>query len=296
MWVEVHERAPDGYVAAMWWELFATRKPSSYRHRAADRAGRGSAPMSAPRAPSGRPTGKTHVARESAEQDLAAMRDVPGSPRRSWRGLMLLGQVLEARRLAAIYFAIGRLDAADHLPGKIARRLFEHRRDEWAGRLTIAAIGIAWHRRAVDARQLDRGGRRGARRSTPTSGSTLFDLHDLTLGRTGSTASRPIMVVVVTSVCAARPDLLAVGTCTATAGYARYYAFMSALHRGDARAGARRRACSMLFVLLGAGRARLELPADRLLVPQVRAAAAAAKKAFIVTRFGDFGLPGSRCC
>ena len=82
---------------------------------------------------------------------------------------MLLGQVPEAV-VWAIYFA----PVASTLlitAGLIARRLFgvQRLRDEWAGRLTIAAIGIAWLAAlwALDS-SIGRTARRSA--STRTSG------------------------------------------------------------------------------------------------------------------------------
>ena len=196
---------------------------------------------------------------------------------------MLLGQVPEAV-VWAIYFA----PVASTLlitAGLIARRLFgvQRLRDEWAGRLTIAAIGIAWLA-ALWALDSSIGADGEALGFHPHEWLTLFDLHiEMGVRIDGLSA---IMVVVVTSV-SLLVQIYSVGYMYGDSGYARYFAFMSLF------------TAAMLGLVLASSLLQLfvhwELVglASYLLIGfwfHRPAAAAAAKKAFIVTRFGDFAF------
>ncbi len=196
---------------------------------------------------------------------------------------MLLGQVPEAV-VWAIYFA----PVASTLlitAGLIARRLFGARwlRDEWAGRLTIAALTVAWLAAlwALDS-SIEAGGE--ALGFHAHQWLTLFDLHvEMGVRIDGLSA---IMVVVVTSV-SLLVQIYSVGYMHGDSGYARYFAFMSLF------------TAAMLGLVLSSSLLQLfvhwELVglASYLLIGfwfHRPAAAAAAKKAFIVTRFGDFAF------
>ena len=196
---------------------------------------------------------------------------------------MLLGQVPEAV-VWAIYFA----PVASMLlitAGLIARRLFGVRwlRDEWAGRLTIAALAVAWLAAlwALDS-SIEAGGE--ALGFHAHQWLTLFDLHvEMGVRIDGLSA---IMVVVVTSV-SLLVQIYSVGYMHGDSGYARYFAFMSLF------------TAAMLGLVLSSSLLQLfvhwELVglASYLLIGfwfHRPAAAAAAKKAFVVTRFGDFAF------
>ena len=195
---------------------------------------------------------------------------------------MLLGQVPEAV-VWAIYFA----PVASMLlitAGLIARRLsgFEFR-DEWAGRLTIAALLVAflaalW---TLDS-SIGAGGE--ALGFQPHQWLTLFEL-DIEMGVRIDGLSA-IMLVVVTSV-SLLVQIYSVGYMHGDSGYARYFAFMSLF------------TAAMLGLVLSSSLLQLfvhwELVglASYLLIGfwfHRPSAAAAAKKAFIVTRFGDFAF------
>ncbi len=195
---------------------------------------------------------------------------------------MLLGQVPEAV-VWAIYFA----PVASTLlitAGLIARRLFGFPfRDAWAGRLTILAIGIAFLA-ALWALDSSIGADGEALGFEPHLWLNLFDLHiEMGVRIDGLSA---IMAVVVTSV-SLLVQIYSVGYMHGDSGYARYFAFMSLF------------TAAMLGLVLASSLLQLfvhwELVglASYLLIGfwfHRPAAAAAAKKAFIVTRFGDFAF------
>ena len=155
--------------------------------------------------------------------------------------------------------------------------------DEWAGRITIAAIGIAWLASlwALDSAIGNDGESLGFAAHTWV---TLFDL-DVTMGVHIDGLSG-IMVFVVTSV-SLLVQIYSVGYMHGDRGYARYFASMSLF------------TAAMLGLVLASNLLQLfvhwELVglASYLLIGfwfDRPAAAAAAKKAFIVTRFGDFAF------
>ncbi len=195
---------------------------------------------------------------------------------------MLLGQVPEAV-VWAIYFA----PVASTLlitAGLIARRLFDLPfRDAWAGRLTILAIGIAFLA-ALWTLDSSIGADGEALGFEPHLWLNLFDLHiEMGVRIDGLSA---IMAVVVTSV-SLLVQIYSVGYMHGDSGYARYFAFMSLF------------TAAMLGLVLASSLLQLfvhwELVglASYLLIGfwfHRPAAAAAAKKAFIVTRFGDFAF------
>ncbi len=195
---------------------------------------------------------------------------------------MLLGQVPESV-VWAIYFA----PVASTLlitAGLIARRLFGFPfRDAWAGRLTIAAIGIAFLA-ALWTLDSSIGADGEALGFQPHLWLNLFDLHiEMGVRIDGLSA---IMAVVVTSV-SLLVQIYSVGYMHGDSGYARYFAFMSLF------------TAAMLGLVLASSLLQLfvhwELVglASYLLIGfwfHRPAAAAAAKKAFIVTRFGDFAF------
>ena len=195
---------------------------------------------------------------------------------------MLLGQVPEAV-VWAIYFA----PVASMLlitAGLIARRLsgFEFR-DEWAGRLTIAALLVAFLA-ALWTLDSSIGADGEALGFQPHQWLTLFEL-DIEMGVRIDGLSA-IMLVVVTSV-SLLVQIYSVGYMHGDSGYARYFAFMSLF------------TAAMLGLVLSSSLLQLfvhwELVglASYLLIGfwfHRPSAAAAAKKAFIVTRFGDFAF------
>ncbi len=196
---------------------------------------------------------------------------------------MLLGQVPEAV-VWAIYFA----PVASTLlitAGLIARRLFgvQRLRDEWAGQLTIAALAVAWLA-ALWTLDSSIGADGEALGFHPHEWLTLFDLHiEMGVRIDGLSA---IMVVVVTSV-SLLVQIYSVGYMYGDSGYARYFAFMSLF------------TAAMLGLVLASSLLQLfvhwELVglASYLLIGfwfHRPSAAAAAKKAFVVTRFGDFAF------
>ena len=195
---------------------------------------------------------------------------------------MLLGQVPESV-VWAIYFA----PVASTLlitAGLIARRLFGFPfRDSWAGRLTILAIGIAFLA-ALWTLDSSIGADGEALGFQPHLWLNLFDLHiEMGVRIDGLSA---IMAVVVTSV-SLLVQIYSVGYMHGDGGYARYFAFMSLF------------TAAMLGLVLASSLLQLfvhwELVglASYLLIGfwfHRPSAAAAAKKAFIVTRFGDFAF------
>jgi len=195
---------------------------------------------------------------------------------------MLLGQVPEAV-VWAIYFA----PVASTLlitAGLIARRLFEFPfRDAWAGRLTILAIFVAFLA-ALWTLDSSIGADGEALGFEPHLWLNLFDLHiEMGVRIDGLSA---IMAVVVTSV-SLLVQIYSVGYMHGDSGYARYFAFMSLF------------TAAMLGLVLASSLLQLfvhwELVglASYLLIGfwfHRPSAAAAAKKAFIVTRFGDFAF------
>ncbi len=155
--------------------------------------------------------------------------------------------------------------------------------DEWAGRITIAAIGIAWLASlwALDSAIGHDGESLGF---APHMWVTLFDL-DVTVG-VHIDGLAGIMVFVVTSV-SLLIQIYSVGYMEGDRGYARYFASMSLF------------TAAMLGLVLASNLLQLfvhwELVglASYLLIGfwfDRPSAAAAAKKAFIVTRFGDFAF------
>ena len=155
-----------------------------------------------------------------------------------------------------------------------------------AGRLTIAAIGAAWVLAlwALDSSIGVDGEARGALDFAPHSWVSLSNL-EVAVGvrLDGLTA---IMLVVVTSV-SLLVQVYSTGYMRGDGGYARYFAFMSLF------------TASMLGLVLASSLIQLfvhwELVglSSYLLIGfwfHRPSAAAAAKKAFIVTRFGDFGF------
>ena len=154
---------------------------------------------------------------------------------------------------------------------------------EWAGRITIAAIGIAW---LASLWALDSaiGADGEALHFATHTWVTLFDL-DVAFGVHIDGLSA-IMVFVVTSV-SLLVQIYSVGYMEGDRGYARYFASMSLF------------TAAMLGLVLASNLLQLfvhwELVglASYLLIGfwfERPAAAAAAKKAFIVTRFGDFAF------
>ena len=197
---------------------------------------------------------------------------------------MLLGSEVPEAVVWAIYFA----PVASMLlitAGLLVRRIFavEWLRDEWAGRVTIAAIGIAWLAAlwALDS-AIDADGEPLGFRAHEWL--TLFDLRiEMGVHIDGLSA---IMAFVVTSI-SLLVQIYSVGYMHGDRAYARYFAFMSLF------------TAAMLGLVLASSLLQLfvhwELVglASYLLIGfwfHRPAAAAAAKKAFIVTRFGDFAL------
>ncbi|MCY4455758.1 MAG: proton-conducting transporter membrane subunit, partial [Chloroflexi bacterium] len=190
---------------------------------------------------------------------------------------MILGTIPEAV-VWAIYFAPVAsfvLIAALHRAPQF--------QDEWAGRITIAAIGIAW---LASLWALDSAiGNDGESLAfAPHTWVTLFNL-DVTMGVHIDGLSG-IMVFVVTSV-SLLVQIYSVGYMHGDRGYARYFASMSLF------------TAAMLGLVLASNLLQLfvhwELVglASYLLIGfwfDRPSAAAAAKKAFIVTRFGDFAF------
>ena len=195
---------------------------------------------------------------------------------------MLLGQVPEAV-VWAIYFA----PVASTLlitAGLIARRLFGFPfRDAWAGQLTIIALVVAFLA-ALWTLDSSIGADGEALGFEPHLWLNLFDLHiEMGVRIDGLSA---IMAVVVTSV-SLLVQIYSVGYMHGDSGYARYFAFMSLF------------TAAMLGLVLASSLLQLfvhwELVglASYLLIGfwfHRPSAAAAAKKAFIVTRFGDFAF------
>ena len=160
------------------------------------------------------------------------------------------------------------------------------RRPLQAGRLTVAAVGLAWLLAlwALDSSIGAEGGAGEAIGFAPHEWVSLFDL-EVTVGvrLDGLTA---IMLVVVTSV-SLLVQVYSTGYMRGDGGYARYFAYMSLF------------TAAMLGLVTASSLLQLfvhwELVglASYLLIGfwfHRPAAAAAAKKAFIVTRFGDFGF------
>ena len=154
---------------------------------------------------------------------------------------------------------------------------------EWAGRITIAAIGVSWLASlwALDSAIGHDGESLGF---APHGWMTLFDL-DIALGVHIDGLSA-IMAFVVTSV-SLLVQIYSVGYMEGDRGYARYFASMSLF------------TAAMLGLVLASNLLQLfvhwELVglASYLLIGfwfERPSAAAAAKKAFIVTRFGDFAF------
>ena len=190
---------------------------------------------------------------------------------------MILGTIPEAV-VWAIYFA----PVASFVLIAVLHRVPRFQ-DEWAGRITIAAIGIAWLAAlwALDSAIGNDGESLGFAAHTWV---TLFDL-DVTMGVHIDGLSG-IMVFVVTSV-SLLVQIYSVGYMHGDRGYARYFASMSLF------------TAAMLGLVLASNLLQLfvhwELVglASYLLIGfwfDRPAAAAAAKKAFIVTRFGDFAF------
>ena len=197
---------------------------------------------------------------------------------------MLLGSEVPEAVVWAIYLA----PVAAMLvitAGLLARRLFalDWLRDEWAGSITIAAIGVAWLAAlwTLDSAIEADGESLGFHAH---EWLTLFDLRiEVGVQIDGLAA---IMAFVVTSV-SLLVQIYSVGYMHGDRGYARYFAFMSLF------------TAAMLGLVLSSSLIQLfvhwELVglASYLLIGfwfHRPAAAAAAKKAFIVTRFGDFAF------
>ncbi len=190
---------------------------------------------------------------------------------------MILGTVPEAV-VWAIYFA-----PVASFVAIVALHRAPWFQDEWAGRITIAAIGIAWLASlwALDSAIGNDGESLGF---APHTWVTLFDL-DVTMG-VHMDGLAGIMVFVVTSV-SLLVQIYSVGYMHGDSGYARYFASMSLF------------TAAMLGLVLASSLLQLfvhwELVglASYLLIGfwfDRPSAAAAAKKAFIVTRFGDFAF------
>ena len=156
-------------------------------------------------------------------------------------------------------------------------------RAEWAGRITIAAVGLAWLASlwALDSAIAADG---EALAFAPHGWVTLFDLEVAFGVRLDGLSA--IMAFVVTSV-SLLVQVYSVGYMHGDGGYARYFASMSLF------------TAAMLGLVLASNLLQLfvhwELVglASYLLIGfwfDRPAAAAAAKKAFVVTRFGDFGF------
>ncbi|MSQ41945.1 MAG: NADH-quinone oxidoreductase subunit L [Dehalococcoidia bacterium] len=188
---------------------------------------------------------------------------------------MLLPTIPEAA-LWAIYFA-------PLLSFAVATLLIGSRRPLDAGRMTVLAVGVSWllalwaldSSLAVDGEALD---------IAPHNWVSLFNLVvPVGVRLDGLTA---IMLVVVTSV-SLLVQVYSTGYMRGDHGYARYFAYMSLF------------TAAMLGLVLSSSLLQLfvhwELVglSSYLLIGfwfHRPAAAAAAKKAFIVTRFGDFGF------
>ena len=156
-------------------------------------------------------------------------------------------------------------------------------RAEWAGRITIAAVGLAW---LASLWSLDSAIAAGGEplAFAPHGWVTLFDL-EVAIGVRLDGLSA-IMAFVVTSV-SLLVQVYSVGYMHGDGGYARYFASMSLF------------TAAMLGLVLASNLLQLfvhwELVglASYLLIGfwfDRPAAAAAAKKAFVVTRFGDFAF------
>ena len=156
-------------------------------------------------------------------------------------------------------------------------------RAEWAGRITIAAVGLAW---LASLWSLDSAIAAGGEplAFAPHGWVTLFDL-EVAIGVRLDGLSA-IMAFVVTSV-SLLVQVYSVGYMHGDGGYARYFASMSLF------------TAAMLGLVLSSNLLQLfvhwELVglASYLLIGfwfDRPAAAAAAKKAFVVTRFGDFAF------
>ena len=155
-----------------------------------------------------------------------------------------------------------------------------------AGRLTVAAVGVAWLLAlwALDSSIGADGGAGETIGFAPHEWVSIFDLRvEVGVRLDGLTA---IMLVVVTSV-SLLVQVYSTGYMHGDGGYARYFAYMSLF------------TAAMLGLVLSSSLLQLfvhwELVglASYLLIGfwfHRPAAAAAAKKAFIVTRFGDFGF------
>ena len=156
-------------------------------------------------------------------------------------------------------------------------------RAQWAGRITIAAVGLAW---LASLWSLDSAIAAGGEplAFAPHGWVTLFDL-EVAIGVRLDGLSA-IMAFVVTSV-SLLVQVYSVGYMHGDGGYARYFASMSLF------------TAAMLGLVLSSNLLQLfvhwELVglASYLLIGfwfDRPAAAAAAKKAFVVTRFGDFAF------
>ena len=192
---------------------------------------------------------------------------------------MILGTVPEAV-VWAIYFAPV---ASFVLIAALSRTARFQGTSEYAGRITIAAIGIAWLASlwALDSAIGNDGESLGF---APHTWATLFDLN-VTVGVHLDGLSG-IMVFVVTSV-SLLVQIYSVGYMEGDRGVSRYFASMSLF------------TAAMLGLVLSSSLLQLfvhwELVglASYLLIGfwfDRPSAAAAAKKAFIVTRFGDFAF------
>jgi NADH-quinone oxidoreductase subunit L len=187
---------------------------------------------------------------------------------------MLLGDIPEAA-VWAIYFA--------PLASAVAVAAFLRSRPREAGLLTILAVGISWVL-ALWALDTVRGHDGEAVGFNPHTWVSLFDLEvELGIRLDGLTG---IMLVVVTSV-ALLVQIYSTEYMRGDGGYPRYFAYMGLF------------TSSMLGLVLASSLLQLfiywELVglSSYLLIGfwfDRPSAAAAAKKAFIVTRFGDFGL------
>ncbi|MSP22907.1 MAG: NADH-quinone oxidoreductase subunit L [Dehalococcoidia bacterium] len=175
----------------------------------------------------------------------------------------------------AIYFA--------PVTAFLVNAAFLRRRPQQAGQLTIAAVGLAWLLSlwALQAVMAHHGESVGF---APHTWLEFGDLHvELGVQLDGLTA---MMLVVVTSV-ALLVQIYSTGYMHGDTGYARYYTYMALF------------TSAMLGLVLASSILQLFIHwelvglASYLLIGfwfDRPAAAAAAKKAFIVTRFGDFGL------